>query len=316
MRAVRCTAKGLALVEVATPEPGPDQVVIAVRSATICGSDLHLVDLGPRPVTFGHELVGELDGALVTICPVEYCGTCASCMNGVSALCTVGSNQVIGIHRDGGMADVVVVPRQCVVPLDGLADPTMGYLVEPVAVAVHGWNTIERFTPLPAGARVVVVGGGPVGLVAGALGKARGYEVDIVVRHDAQRRAAQQLGLGLQASGKYDVAVDAGGTASAVALATKLCRPGGTLLISGTYWGDVTMPGMALQLKELRILPVIYYGHHRGERELDAAVGVLAQLPALGEALITHRFPLDQAVEAFRVAGDRAAGAVKVLLEV
>ena len=306
----------MGLVEVPDAEPGPEQVLVTIASATICGSDLHLVQLGPRPVTFGHELVGELDGALVTICPVEYCGTCPSCVNGVSALCLVGSNQVIGIHRDGGMADAVVVPKQCVVPLNGLADPVSGYLVEPVAVAVHGWNTVERFTPLPAGARVAVVGGGPVGLVAGAVARLRGCEVDIVVRHDAQRRAALQLGLGVETSGKYDVAVDAGGTESAVALAVKLCRPGGTLLISGTYWGDVTMPGMALQLKELRILPAIYYGHHRGERELDAAVGVLAQLPSLGEALITHRFPLDRAVEAFRAAGDRAAGAIKVLLEV
>lgn len=316
MRGVRCTENGIGVVEVPDPAPGVDQVVVRMHSATICGSDLHLVDLGPRPVTFGHELVGELDGALVTVCPVEYCGRCASCSNGVSALCTVGSNQVIGIHRDGGMADAVVVPRQCVVRLDGLADPAAGYLVEPVAVAVHGWNTVERFTPLPEGARVAVVGGGPVGLVAGAVARLRGSPVDIVVRHDAQRRAARQLGLGVETSGKYDVVVDAAGTASAVALAAKLCRPGGTLLISGTYWGDVTMPGMALQLKELRILPVIYYGHHRGERELDAAVAVLANLPALGGALITHRFPLDRAAEAFAAAHDRASGAIKVLLEV
>ncbi len=313
MRGVRNTEEGPRVVEVAEPEPraDADEVVLTVAAAGICGSDLHLLAFGPSSTTMGHEIGGWLDGRAVTFCPVVTCGTCAACRNGHSAICQVGSNAVYGIHRNGGMADRVVVERAAVVDLPDGFDPALASLVEPVAVGVHGTNAAQ----IEAGMRVAVVGAGTVGLVAAAVARHRGAEVDIVARHPSQLAAAERLGVGTATSGRYDVTVDAAGTASAVALAAKLARPGATLLISGTYWGDVTMPGMVIQLKELRLLPVVYYGNHEGEREIDVAAQVLADLPELEAALVTHRFPLDDVAEAFRVAADKSTGSIKVLLE-
>jgi threonine dehydrogenase-like Zn-dependent dehydrogenase len=309
MRGVRVGTEGVGVVEV----PGPDGpgVVIDVVSAGICGSDLHLVELGPRPTTLGHEIGGLLDGRPVTFSPLLHCGTCARCLDGRSDLCSVGTAAIVGIALDGGMADRVLVDPAAVVELPAGTDPAVACLVEPVAVGVHACNVGS----ITAGMRVAVIGAGTVGLVAGAVARAAGASVDIAARHPVQAEAAEKLGLGRTVGRGYDVVIDGAGTTSALAQAVKVARPGADLVVAGTYWGDVTLPGLAFQLKGLRLLPAIYYGHHGGEREIDSAVGVFAALPGLADALITHRFPLDEAATAFRVAGDKSTGAVKVVLE-
>jgi threonine dehydrogenase-like Zn-dependent dehydrogenase len=95
-------------------------------------------------------------------------------------------------------------------------------------------------------------------------------------------------------------------------------RPGGTVVVVATYWEPVTI-GASLLTKEVRIVPSAMYGHpahdHGSVSEFEAAAALLAARPEVVDALVHHRFGLDDAPEAFRVAGDRAAGAIKVLLE-
>ncbi len=108
---------------------------------------------------------------------------------------------------------------------------------------------------------------------------------------------------------------DAAGNDASLTEAITVIRPAGTVVMPALYWDDVTIPGLTLGLKEVRLVPSMYYGHHHGEREIDQAARLLGELPELSDALITHRFPLDRAVEAFAVAADRAAGAIKVIVE-
>jgi threonine dehydrogenase-like Zn-dependent dehydrogenase len=77
----------------------------------------------------------------------------------------------------------------------------------------------------------------------------------------------------------------------------------------------LTVPGLAVGLKEVTLRPSLYWGCHDGRRETDLAAEVLARLPDLPTALITHRFPLDRAADAFATAADRASGAIKVVVE-
>jgi threonine dehydrogenase-like Zn-dependent dehydrogenase len=94
------------------------------------------------------------------------------------------------------------------------------------------------------------------------------------------------------------------------------CRPGGTVVLVGTYWDAGTeRPGQAASMKEITLVPASMYAKVGPSRDFDTAAAILAARPEIGTALITHRFPLDAAAEAFACAQDRAAGAIKVVLE-
>jgi len=309
MRGVRNTENGIEVLEVPAPEPARDEVRVRVAAAGVCGSDLHLLAWGPMPVILGHEIAGRLDdGTAVAVEPVRRCGVCRRCVAGDTHLCREG--QAIGTGIDGGMADELVVPPECLVPLpDGLSIHDAS-LVEPVACAVHALHR-ARVEP---GHRVAVVGGGTLGVAAVAAAVHLGCELGTVARHPHQAVATEAVG-GRPAEGRYDVVIEAAGTSSAFAQAARLARVRGTVAILGTYWEDLTAPGMPLTTKELDIVACFAYSHRGGSREVEDAAGLLAVVPELAPAMITHRCPLDDAAEAFRVAADRSAGAIKVTLE-
>jgi threonine dehydrogenase-like Zn-dependent dehydrogenase len=310
MRAVRCVQDHVDVVEVARPEG--DGVRVRIRSAGICGSDLHLVQGGfGVPVTLGHELAGELDdGRAVAIEPIVPCGGCRSCRIGDYNLCHSAPAMVMGVLRDGGMADELLVPKRCLVPLPAGVPVRDACLIEPLAVAVHGL----RKAGLQGGQRVGIVGGGNIGLCVAAVARAAGADVGLVARHPAQIAAGEQLGA-LAAEGEYDIVVDAAGTASALERAVELCRPSAILVLMASYWEGLQLPAFLVLMKETHIIPSVMYGRHAAGRDIDAAAAILAANPAIAATLITHRLPLDAAAEAFRVAADRKAGAIKVVLE-
>ena len=109
--------------------------------------------------------------------------------------------------------------------------------------------------------------------------------------------------------------IDCAGTSSALAEAVRLCRPRGKLLLLGSYWEGMELPGFELCLKEVQIIPSSMYGMSERVRDIDVAASLLAERPELPGLLITHRFPLDAAVEAFEKAHDRVGGVIKVVLE-
>jgi 2-desacetyl-2-hydroxyethyl bacteriochlorophyllide A dehydrogenase len=310
MRAVRC--EGGAPVVVDVPAPSGDGVRVRVASAGICGSDLHLLQWN-LPATMGHELAGTLaDGTAVAVEPITPCGECAACRGGDTQRCVRGPAMVLGVGLDGGMADECVVPSSCLVRLpDGVA-PRDACLVEPLAVAIHG----VRRGHVHGSQRVGVIGGGTIGLAAIVAAQAAGAKVDLSARHDRQRAAGERLGAGQLGDDEYDVVIEAAGTASALADAVEHCRPGGTVVLLGTYWdGDTAMPGQTLCMKEVSLVPASMYGRVGPSRDIDVAATLMAARPELADTFITHRFPLDAAPEAFATAHDRAAGAIKVVLE-
>ena len=172
-----------------------------------------------------------------------------------------------------------------------------------------------RLADVGGGQRVAVVGAGSIGLAAVAASHATGCEVALEARHQPQQVAGERLGATIGPAGEYDVVIEAAGTESALARATELCRPGGTVLFLSTHWSPVPIPGMAAAMKELVFRWSFMYGTHAGTRDLDSAGALLARDPEIAATLITHRFPLEDAAEAFRVAADRKAGAIKVVVE-
>jgi threonine dehydrogenase-like Zn-dependent dehydrogenase len=310
MRAVRCVEDHVDVVEV--PRPEGAGVRVRIRSAGICGSDLHLVHGGfGIPFTLGHELAGELsDGRAVAIEPLVPCGSCRWCRLGDYNLCQSAPAMVVGIMRDGGMADELLVPERCLVPLPAGVRVSDACLVEPLAVAVHGL----RKAGLQGGQRVGIVGGGNIGLCAAVVARAAGADVGLVARHPTQVAAGERLGA-TPAEGEYDIVVDAAGTASALERAVELCRPGAVLVLMASYWEGLHLPGFLVLMKETHIIPSVMYGRHAAGRDIDAAAAILAANPEIAATIITHRLPLDAAAEAFRIAADRQSGAIKVVLE-
>ena len=142
-----------------------------------------------------------------------------------------------------------------------------------------------------------------------------GADTGLAARHPHQREAGERLGAAVVDAGEYDVVVEAAGTEAALAQAAELCRPGGLVLFLSTHWGPVPIPGFPALMKELAFRWSYTYGTHPGGRDVDDAAALLARTPTIASTLVTHRFPLDEAPRAFAVAADRAAGAIKVVLE-
>ncbi|MBT4521250.1 MAG: alcohol dehydrogenase catalytic domain-containing protein [Halieaceae bacterium] len=313
MRAVRCNNKQVEIVEVPRPE-GPG-VRVKIRSAGICGSDLHwLNNPAELAVTLGHEMGGVTeDGRCVAVEPLQPCGSCDCCLRGDYNLCDQGAIASMGVALDGGMADEVLVPERCLIPLPSGVRVEDSCLIEPLAVGVRGL----RLAGLTGTQRVAIVGGGTIGLCAAAPCVFSGAETTVIARHDRQKEAVIALGATLEPNGQYDLVVEAAGTPEALAQAVQLCRPGGTLLILALYWDGFVFPGNAgfeVILKELRMIPSITYGQHGAIRDVDTAAALLGRLPDLVDILVTHRYPLDAAAEAFATAADRSK-AIKVVLE-
>jgi threonine dehydrogenase-like Zn-dependent dehydrogenase len=311
MRAVRCAEGHIHLVEI--DRPSGEGVRVKVAAAGICGSDLHLVTAGfPLVSTFGHEISGVTEnGTPVAIEPLAICGTCPACLSGAYNHCVIGSfAATIGVGRDGGMADEVIVPVRCLVPLPSGLNVADACLAEPLAVAVHGIAQIG----LKSTDRVAVIGGGSIGLSAVAVAREIAADVALSARHDAQRRAGEILGAKLETSGDYDVVIECAGTSESMADAARLARPGATVLMLATYWEGLTVPAFEVAGKELRVVGSASYASNGPVRDIDIAAAILARNPKIAASLITHRMPLDSAVEAFAVARNRSAGAIKVVL--
>jgi threonine dehydrogenase-like Zn-dependent dehydrogenase len=312
MRAVRNTERGIEVLDVPSPESPDGRVRVRVRAAGICGSDLHLIEWGPLPVTLGHEFAGVLDDDTeVAVQPQTPCDVCDCCRRGDQHLCREILSRTHGVSIDGGLADEVWIDPRAAVPLPaGLRLDDAG-LVEPLAVAVHGINVAEA----SPGMRVLVVGGGSIGLCAVAAAAATGADVDLAARYPHQIEAGERLGAGTALGADYAVVIDAAGSQSAVDRAVDAARPGGRIVAMATYWSPIQL-GLGFTTKELQLRAASGYGVHRhsGVREFAAAADLLAAVPEVIDALVTHRFGLDDATEAFRVAGDRSSGATKVQL--
>jgi hypothetical protein len=205
------------VVDVDEPE-GPGAVV-AMRSVSICASDLGYIGMGST-FLLGHELAGVTeDGTPVAIEAIFGCDACELCLEGRYNLCARGTT-ALGVTSDGGMSEYFAAPTRSLVALPAGLDVADACLVEPTAVAAHAC----RLTGVGPDLRVAVVGGGAIGLMAVAAATARGAaEVSLEARYPHQIELGERLGA-TQPSGYYDVVIEAAGSQSALHRATELAR--------------------------------------------------------------------------------------------
>ncbi len=310
MKAVRSIEGGVAVVEVEEP-PGIGEL-LEMKSTSICGSDLSYIRFGSRAV-LGHELAGvRQDGTSVVVEAIYGCMECDQCRRGAYNLCPTHGQRALGISADGGMTEQFRAPSARLVPLPAGLAVRDASIVEPASVSWHALRLAETGT----GTRVAVVGAGALGLLAVAGARRLGAaDVALQARHPHQRQAGERLGARVDADGLYEVVVEAAGTAASLARCGELVAPGGTIVVLGVHFGPVQIDWMPLFHREARLIPSLGYCAHDGGREMEDAANMLADDPEIAQTLITHRFPIEDAVEAFRVASDKTEGAIRVVIE-
>ncbi len=310
MKAVRSSDGGVAVVDLDEP-PGSGEL-LDMRATSVCGSDLSYLRYGSRSI-LGHELAGlREDGSAVVVEAIYGCMECDQCRRGAYNLCPTHTQRALGMFADGGMAEQFRAPTARLVPLPDGIDVRDASIVEPAAVS---WHAL-RLADTGPGRRVAVVGAGALGLlaVAGAR-RMGGEEVALQARHPHQQLAGERLGARIGAEGRYDVVVEAAGTQASLARCAELVTPGGTIVVLGVHLGPVELDWMPLFHREARLIPSLGYCAHAGGREMEDAAQMLADDPDIARTMITHRFPIGEAAEAFRVAGDKSSGAIRVVIE-
>lgn len=310
MKALVFTGPGtVEMQDVPEPVVADGDVLIHVRSAGICGSELHGVrhpGFRVPPLIMGHEFAGVSDdGQPVVINPILSCGECDLCQRGLRHVCR--QRQLIGVHRPGGFAERVAVPVSALRPVPGGLSFDAAAIVEPAANAVHAWSIAGR----PAGARVAVLGCGAIGLVCLLTALAGGAErVDVTDLSAERLAAASRLGAtttGPALEGEYDVVIDAVGTAATRAQSVDHQRPGGVAVWLGLAEPAAGFDAQALIRGEKRILGSFAYS----DEEFGEAVDLLA-----GRDLSwTSGYPLAAGAEIFTRLMNGGLHPVKALLQ-
>ena len=326
----------LSVEEIPIPVPAPGEVRVRVTACGICGSDLHFYRAGmwAPGATPGHEITGEIDalgdgvegvatGDAVAIEPLRSCGRCDSCRAGLDAICR--ESQIYGIHRPGGLAEYVCVPAKRLFALPPDLDPRIAALSEPMAVVVHGL----RRGGLAPGERVLVLGAGSLGLLSVVAARAMGAsDVWLTARHPHQAELGVELGatrvlneadaspFALDELGKeapVDLVVETvGGKADTLISAGTAVRPGGTISVLGVFMGRIEIEPLSLFMKENTLTFSNCYSHPAEDPDFAKAVALVCDHRDALTAVTTHESRLEQVEEAFVMASDKKAGAVKV----
>lgn len=309
---------------------------LKVLACGICGTDLHLLHgmklpLGANyPVYPGHEVaaevleadpgVGPQPGSIVVLHPLLTCGTCPQCLSGDDNLCPTG--EMLGVHRDGGLAREIIWPSRRLVPADGLDPNQASLLADAVATAYHAL----RKAKLPKGGKIVVIGSGGVG--TNVLQIARAIDPDVeaiaVVHSEGTAQRIQSLGFpvvrGLEGSGRairdqygeVDAVVEFSGADGACNEGIRMMKKGGRLVIGSVRDEKVSLSTTytGIMTREVEIV-----GSYSSALSDLQAVTQLAQSGKLSlEGLVSHSFPLEDIQQAFDVLEQRPAGMVRVVI--
>ncbi|OBK76599.1 alcohol dehydrogenase catalytic domain-containing protein [Mycobacterium sp. 1164985.4] len=309
MKAVRNAPPTVEVVDV--DEPDGDGELVRVAAAGICASDFKYLQYGSTQIA-GQEFAGALeDGTAVAVEGFFGCGKCTQCQQGALHMCTAGPPTAPGMLSPGGMSEWFRAPRHVLVPLPPDLDVADAALVEPASVAWHSCHRAE----VTDQTRVAIVGAGAIGVLAAAAAQQMGApEVAVAARHAHQHEAREGIGA-VVPTADYDVVIETGGSESALHRAVELSRPGGTVVHLGAYPAETVWPMEASFSKEVTVRPSLGYCSHGRRRDFAEAADLLAARPELVRTLITHRFPIDDAVEAFRVAQDKSKGVFRVVIQ-
>ncbi|MFF4364217.1 zinc-binding dehydrogenase [Streptomyces sp. NPDC001604] len=314
------SARTLDTAPAATAPPGPGEVELAPAYVGICGTDLHIFhgDMDARvaaPAVLGHEMSGRVvrvgpgvegwqPGDAVTVMPLRWDDTCPACRKGHQHICQ--HLDFIGIDSPGAMQQRWTVPAATLIRLPATLPLDRAALVEPTAVAVHDVGRAG----VREGEKVVVVGGGPVGVLIALVARAAGAEVRVVELSAHRRLLAGELGLSVwdpaaedvaelvrewTGEAGADVAFEVSGAAGGVEIAVEVLGVRGRLCLVAIHPKPREVNLHRFFWRELTLVGARLYDRS----DFEKAVALVAEGTVPAERLISKVVPLTQAPAAF-----------------
>ncbi len=310
------------LIDITRPQPKANEVLIKVKNAGICGTDIHIwhgdYAIARYPVTPGHEFSGVISavgdkvknfkvGDRVTADPNIPCNICPSCQRNEQNQCE--NIEVVGVNRSGAFAAYITIPESGVFDIGDLSFEAAA-LVEPLACVVWGLKRVQ----IQAGDSVVIFGAGPMGILMMQAVKRAGAAVVVMIDKEAWRlELAEQLGadLALQASDLttqsfkdiaphgFDVVADATGVPQVIEQCFDYVRPRGKLWIFGVAPSQATASFSPFDVfrKDLTII-----GSFALNKTFHEAIALIKSGAVRVKPIISHKLALEQFTEGLRIA--------------
>ncbi len=338
LQQVMTTPGEITFRRVPVPEPGPGEVLVKIKKIGICGSDIHVYHgthpYTSYPVTQGHEVSAQVEtvgdcvadlkpGDRVTIEPQVFCGRCYPCLHGKYNLCE--KLKVMGFQTTGTASEYFAVDASKVTRLPEGMSFGEGAMIEPLAVTVHA---AKRFPDL-AGARAVVLGCGPIGILLiqslKALGAAKVLATDI-----SDARLALAAGLGadrtvntakedyaralLETFGpdKADVVYECAGSETAMDQAIQNARKGSTIILVAVYGKKAEVDLAKLNDSELDLNTSMMYRHE----DYADALRLVSEGKIRLKPLQSAHFAFEEYKRAYEYIDSNRERTMKVLIDV
>lgn len=279
------------ITNVELPKPQSGEELVKIITAGVCGTDLHLYesDWGFLPVVLGHDAVGEVvaTGQRVAIDPAISCRKCELCISGRPSACS--EYKFLGLTAPGTFASYLTLPKDNLHPLPDSVSDEAGTVLEPITVGLH---TIERILQVVKNtAPVIVIGGGPIGIVAAKLLLLNGFKVQLVEPLSARREKA--ITWGITAIDPADLSPHAITSERAVAIETSSAKAGAQLALDWVGVGGVIVAVGAADLPITYAQAVLsdqtLMGIRGGARRYERAIELVASGAVPVGELITHR---------------------------
>ena len=338
LQEVMTAPKQIMFQEIPVPEPGPDQVLVKIMKIGVCGSDIHVYHgthpFTSYPVTQGHEVSAKVvscganvsgfrEGHKVTIEPQVYCGKCYPCTHGKYNLCE--ELKVMGFQTTGTASEYFAVDASKVTPLPDGMTFNEGAMIEPLAVTVHA---AKRF-PEIEGAKVAILGAGPIGILLAQSCKALGAEQVLITdvsdyRLELARKCGadytfntlhKDFGEALVESfgpDKADVIYECAGNDITMGQAIKYARKGSTIILVAVFGKMATVDLAVLNDHELDLNTTMMYRH---EDYVDA-IRLVGEGKIQLKPLMSRHFAFKDYLSAYEYIDDNRETTMKVLIDV
>ena len=329
--------KKFKIADVDAPKPDNNKVIIDIIKTGICGSDIHNWDAGePKGLIMGHEFTGKVVnpgsrtdlkiGDRVTALPISPCGNCEACETGNPQYCSETWTHAIGLSLDnpGGLTSTIAIRPDMVLKLPDNVTDEEGAMVEPTAVGLHAVHLAD----IRVGDKVLIVGGGIIGLVSAMFAKLEGAEfVAVSETNEARGKKSVKLNVAddwfdakdenflnnifTKIPNGFDVVIDCSGTTKAVESELMTVKPGGTIILVGVSPKPIEFASILAVMKELTIKGAIAYT----KEEFKNCISLMANKKIDVMKFVDDIVPLEETQKAYERLTSGTDDAVKIMID-